>query len=266
MVGGVVAPLARAWQLYELTLAQHPLSVKVLTGVVGTIIGDFLAQKLPRILARVNASREQQQAAAIGGDGGFHSQTEAAAAAGDGDRYGSRSTKAIGDWDSSDDGSNPSSGRPGLPQPGGVPPAAQYDYLRTARLALISAAFGSPIGHFWFDLLDRTIMPHAPTSAAAIVSKMLLDQLCMTPLMTLAFFTSMAVLERRRPRQALQSALQKLRPTLIANYAIWPLCHLFNFAFVPPQHRVLYVNVIAIAWTSFMSHMAATGGGKMKEN
>ena len=34
----------------------------------------------------------------------------------------------------------------------------------------------------------------------------------------------------------------KLVPMMIANYAVWPVAHLINFKFVPPQQRILYIN------------------------
>ena len=34
----------------------------------------------------------------------------------------------------------------------------------------------------------------------------------------------------------------KLVPMMIANYAVWPIAHIINFKFVPPQQRILYIN------------------------
>lgn len=56
----------------------------------------------------------------------------------------------------------------------------------------------------------------------------------MAPIMTCVFFATLSVLEGR-PQLAVATALQKLRPALLANYALWPLCHVINFALVPPQ-------------------------------
>lgn len=48
----------------------------------------------------------------------------------------------------------------------------------------------------------------------------------------------------------------KLWPTLRANYMLWPAAHLINFAFVPGDLRILYINVIALFWTCFLSIQA----------
>jgi hypothetical protein len=31
-----------------------------------------------------------------------------------------------------------------------------------------------------------------------------------------------------------------------ANWAVWPLANLINFALIPPEQRILYVNVLAV--------------------
>jgi hypothetical protein len=38
----------------------------------------------------------------------------------------------------------------------------------------------------------------------------------------------------------------KLKPTLLANWTVWPLAHAINFALVPPAQRILYINVVNV--------------------
>lgn len=40
---------------------------------------------------------------------------------------------------------------------------------------------------------------------------------------------------------------EKFRPTLMANYVLWPAANLINFAFVPPSQRILYCNVVYVS-------------------
>jgi hypothetical protein len=39
----------------------------------------------------------------------------------------------------------------------------------------------------------------------------------------------------------------KLKPTLLANWTVWPLAHVINFALVPPAQRILYINVVNVS-------------------
>eukprot|EP00884_Botryococcus_braunii_P009704 jgi/Botrbrau1/18735/Bobra.0386s0058.1 len=40
---------------------------------------------------------------------------------------------------------------------------------------------------------------------------------------------------------------------LIANWTVWPLANLVAFAFIPRDLRILYSNVIGVAWCAYMS-------------
>lgn len=60
----------------------------------------------------------------------------------------------------------------------------------------------------------------------------------------------------RRPAQLL--------PSLAANWALWIPAQAANFTLVPLDLRILYVNVISIAWTAYISNMAsAQGAGEL---
>jgi len=203
---GVAGPLAlslqnslkSAWNSYNRALLVRPLATKIMTGVVGTIIGDGIAQY--------------------------------------------------------------SSYRMALPAPTkGVKqqrmPPFQYDFPRLARLLIWTASFATPLAHYWFNFLDTRIMPSAPTSMRAVAAKLILDQGFMAPVGTSLFFMAMKVLEGQ-PERAIPEVRAKLWPVMLANWTVWPLANAINFALIPPSQRILYVNVLAIAWSAFMSHMA----------
>jgi len=138
------------------------------------------------------------------------------------------------------------------------PPAGPaYDIKRAGRFAFYSATVATPIAHFWFLFLDQAIFPNAPTSAAAVISKMMLDQVLMAPIMTCAFFAAMAAMDGKADK-AVSIIKSKIRPTMLANYALWPAAHIVNFALIPGEQRILYINCVAVLWTVFMSTMAAS--------
>ncbi|KAL6755714.1 hypothetical protein V8C86DRAFT_3098577 [Haematococcus lacustris] len=145
-------------------------------------------------------------------------------------------------------------GAPALPTP--LPAVAfRYDVWRALRMVGFGALVGTPVNHLWFTALDTTILPEDPTSTLAVVAKMGLDQTLMAPLMTSAFFSTITALEGR-PEQIMDVLQAKLRPTLAANYCLWPAAHLVNFGLVPSDQRILYVNTVALLWTAVLSTMA----------
>lgn len=90
-------------------------------------------------------------------------------------------------------------------------------------------------------------MPADPTNPLAVFSKVALDQVLMAPCMTSMFFATMAMLEGSRGAEVADTVKAKLKPTLLANWTVWPLAHVVNFALVPPAQRILYINVINVS-------------------
>jgi protein Mpv17 len=104
------------------------------------------------------------------------------------------------------------------------------------------------------------VLPSDPTNPLAVFTKVALDQVCMAPCMTSVFFAAMAWLEGCREReQLLQTVKAKLKPTLLANWTVWPLAHVINFALVPPAQRILYINVINVSKVALRGACMACG-------
>lgn len=144
-------------------------------------------------------------------------------------------------------------------------PMFSYDAARAARLCGYSAVIGSPIGHYWFQFLDKFIFPNAMGHPMTAVVKTLLDQVIMAPAGIGLFFCAMSMLEGNSLQEAWASTKQKFAPTLKANYLLWPAANLVNFAFVPPAQRILYCNVVYIFWASYLSAMASKKGSSEDE-
>jgi len=137
-----------------------------------------------------------------------------------------------------------------------------YDPFRTARLTAFGVLMDGPIGHCWYSTLDKNVMPEDPKSTKAIIMKTGLDQLVWAPFFSCVFFTFIRTLEGH-PEAALSTIQSQLVPTIVANYALWPLAHLINFRFVPSEQRILYINFVQILWTSYLSNLANNGHTSM---
>ncbi|KAK9803863.1 hypothetical protein WJX73_010251 [Symbiochloris irregularis] len=111
-----------------------------------------------------------------------------------------------------------------------------------------------PVGHVWYSLLDKWVMPHRPKSNKAVVLKMLADQVLWAPIFSCVFFVFVYLLQGR-PEAIVPTIQRKLVPMLLCNYALWPLAHLINFKFVPQQQRILYINCVQIIWSAYLSNL-----------
>ncbi|GMH43696.1 hypothetical protein BSKO_11618 [Bryopsis sp. KO-2023] len=128
----------------------------------------------------------------------------------------------------------------------------KFDLKRTAHLAIFGGALAGPIAHYWFCALDQRIMAHNPKHPVAIITKATLDQIIMAPLGNCIFYTAMCTM-RGVPGQSMAEIEEKLVPTVLSSYKLWPAAHLINFALIPSHMRVLYINIVSIFWAGMLS-------------
>lgn len=137
----------------------------------------------------------------------------------------------------------------------------RYDLKRTARLAIFGGCLAGPIAHHWFCALDQRIMAHNPKHPVAIITKATLDQIFMAPLGNVIFYASMCTM-RGVPQETGAEIKEKLVPTVLSSYKLWPAAHLINFALIPSHMRVLYINIVSILWAGMLSTISNQRGPK----
>lgn len=143
------------------------------------------------------------------------------------------------------------------------------DLARTARLCIFNGGMGL-FGHFYFAALDKGVVLGAATKATSQVatkkytpnllltslSKTFIDQGIFAPMATMMFYL-FKVSSEGRPFEFSKEMKLKYLPTLQAGWQLWVPCHILNFMFIPPQHRVLYTNMVSVAGTYVLSRAAS---------
>ena len=118
-------------------------------------------------------------------------------------------------------------------------------------MAVVGLIIG-PILRTWYLTLDRLVPGAAKTAG---FKKMLLDQSLFAPVITCFFFVVTETLAGKRLRDIKEMLQERYVDVLITNYKIWPLAQTLNFTFVPIQHRVGFVQIVAIFWNAYLSWM-----------
>lgn len=118
-----------------------------------------------------------------------------------------------------------------------------------SRVVRRVAIFG-PVASTWFGLLQRHVV-HQNKHVQTLL-RVFVDQSAFAPVMIGVFCSSMAALEGASPRERLN---QSYVPAMTANYYMWPLVQVINFTFVPPALRLLFVNVLAVGWNTYLSFL-----------
>lgn len=159
------------------------------------------------------------------------------------------------------------------------------DVMRTVRMALFGALIAAPQMHIFFHWLEKVcfdsrnpsdiqncvvflaycihvhelgvmqfIMPKNPTHPVAVVSKVAADQLVNSPIGTVTFF-AWTQFFRGTPDRIPAEVSEKLWPTTLAGWRLWPMAQAANFFLVPLQFRIVFINIVAIGWTCMLSRI-----------
>lgn len=51
-------------------------------------------------------------------------------------------------------------------------------------------------------------------------------------------------------------------PGMTNNFLLWPWVQAVNFKFVPLEHRVLVVNIVALGWNCYLSYLNSSGSAE----
>jgi len=82
---------------------------------------------------------------------------------------------------------------------------------------------------------------------------MLADQIIAAPLLNAAMIAYLPIVNGKSFDEIKLRFLMDFPTVMKANYLVWPLIQLTNFYFIPVQHRVLYANICAIIWSTFVA-------------
>mmetsp|Transcript_19658 Transcript_19658/g.33216 ORF Transcript_19658/g.33216 Transcript_19658/m.33216 type:complete len:200 (-) Transcript_19658:115-714(-) len=128
----------------------------------------------------------------------------------------------------------------------------KYDFARTARLASFGFLVHGPTGHFFYGALDGKFPGTTPITVA---TKVLIDQTVWNPIFGVMFFSYLGICEGKTFKQIQEKLRADLSTAVMGSWAVWVPAHTLNFAFVPPNQRLLYINTIQIGYNIFLSFL-----------
>mmetsp|Transcript_2627 Transcript_2627/g.3977 ORF Transcript_2627/g.3977 Transcript_2627/m.3977 type:complete len:191 (+) Transcript_2627:3-575(+) len=128
------------------------------------------------------------------------------------------------------------------------------DWLRTGRFFLMGVIWVAPVTHVWYGLVSTRLLP-GPSTVAIVSKRVLVDQFGFAPIFLPCFMGGLFLLEGRPniPQQVREMAPD----AIVANWALWIPAMTVNFAIVPLKYQVLFGNVVALAWTVYLSYISA---------
>lgn len=130
----------------------------------------------------------------------------------------------------------------------------KMDWLRTGRFFIMGCFWVAPCTHVWYNFLNTQLFP-GPSTVWRVTQRVMVDQFGFAVLFLPSFMGLLWLMEGRHdiPQQ-----LMTIGPdVLVANWSLWIPVMSINFAIVPVKFQVLFGNVFALLWNTYLSYMSA---------
>ncbi|KAG2594705.1 protein Mpv17 isoform X2 [Panicum virgatum] len=142
----------------------------------------------------------------------------------------------------------------------------KVDWRRVAITSSFGFAFVGPVGHYWYEYLDRFIRRRfQPNTFKFVASKVAADGFLFGPLDLLLFFSYVGLGQGRSVEQVKEDVKRDFIPALVLGGMIWPAVQIANFRFIPVRYQLLYVNLFCLLDSCFLSWIEQQGDASWKQ-
>lgn len=132
----------------------------------------------------------------------------------------------------------------------------QFNYRRLFNMIFYGTFISAPLAHLWYCKVASNICSKVTTSRKLLPwVSMAADQVLYTPISLSAFLFMNEYLKDFKSLKALKNVREKFKDGMIANFKLWPPLVLINFALIPVQLRVLFINTFGFFWTIYLSYL-----------
>jgi protein Mpv17 len=135
-------------------------------------------------------------------------------------------------------------------------------FKRMITFFLCGVLYVGPFVHYWYDALFHLgkwlEKKYKASKLGQVLAQVLTDQTLGVSLYFPSYFYVFEILESfvlgRTPSvaRATEKCLGQLNEVLLMQYRIFPITNGFNLAFVPPELRVLFSNIVSIFWNMYL--------------
>ncbi|XP_022637986.1 PXMP2/4 family protein 2 isoform X6 [Vigna radiata var. radiata] len=132
----------------------------------------------------------------------------------------------------------------------------KINWKRVSTTSLFGLGFVGPVGHYWYEGLDRYIrlkLMLKPNSFRFVATKVAVDGFIFGPLDLLVFFTYMGFSSGKSVPQIKEDVKRDFLPAFVLEGGIWPIVQVANFRFIPVRYQLLYVNFFCLLDSCFLS-------------
>lgn len=123
--------------------------------------------------------------------------------------------------------------------------------LRLFKSAAVGGLCAAPTLHFWYSRTLPGIVPQK-----SVIRKTLLDQAIFAPYFLLFLLGSRCFVRGNSVSETKSRISKEFNRDIIENWKFWPLAQFLNFLLIPMKFQILYVNVLGVAWQSYLTRLS----------
>ena len=120
-----------------------------------------------------------------------------------------------------------------------------------AGVSIMAGTYMGFLGHHWYGFLDRRF----PGVASSAIRRKLACEAAVGPPFAASMFLLVGGLEGKSPATIWANTKENIGLLLLADWGFYIPLQYFNFHYLPPQYRVLYVALISIVYDSALVYL-----------
>lgn len=111
-----------------------------------------------------------------------------------------------------------------------------------------------PMLHYWYSLLEYILTIKMGLSGGRkIAAKLLIDRCLWGPPFVLFTISFLQLLQTLSPKATAEAIKKSYVAILLMNQKVWVPGQLLNFAVIPVEFQVLFVNAVNVGWNTYLS-------------
>ena len=123
------------------------------------------------------------------------------------------------------------------------------NFWRYVRSGLAGLLFLGPLAHFYYEFVAESLS-HWPT-----VCKIALDQTLYLSFYNTVYYLVLGWLARRPLLTVVKQYSEQFWQLLRAGWRLWPFVGVITYTIIPTAHRVLFVDLVEIAYSAILSRL-----------
>lgn len=135
--------------------------------------------------------------------------------------------------------------------------AKRIDRLRVLRSLLAGGLGHGPLSHVWYNWSEQLFEYLGWYTWHSIPAKVLCDQLTWSPFWNNVYILMIGLMSFETLDAIWKDIRRTTVPLIVSGLKLWPAVDCVTYGLIPVRHRLLWVDMVEIAWVTILATQAA---------